>query len=240
MWKEKCKITDGGCDPEGGKRSIKAESQIGICGTDNGATEQSRNSVNAQEQKIQDLELKVANLEESANLSRPLLEIGISVRKRFFEQTKLKLLKQEANKEVVEEGNLAAHQPNIIADISLLLLRPKLKDAYITTLKAIFPTEFDEEGNLPSLRDMEWNDRIAEIANIRAMARVENLKIPEGQLDLMEKTVMKILELRFGGRFYGDLDAAERKMFMSNGLLNLILKQTRGVLDSCLALRESQ
>lgn len=73
-----------------------------------------------------------------------------------------------------------------IIEISLLLLRLHLRGWYFSTLPARPLTdEFDKEGTLPSLGGLDWNNKIAEISNIRAMGRVEGLDTPKEQLGLI-------------------------------------------------------
>ena len=88
--------------------------------------------------KLNTLQLEISRLKEVAHLTRPLLEIGIAIRKRYFEQAKYKILEQVSDPKIIQAGNTAAHHPNLIADIALLEYLPHVKVTYTPTIKAIF------------------------------------------------------------------------------------------------------
>ncbi|KAF7909261.1 hypothetical protein EAE99_011476 [Botrytis elliptica] len=72
------------------------------------------------------LQLNVNKLVQDLNLKKPLMLVGAAVRLRFLEQAKEFVINKrdrpELNRELRNEGNLAAHYGNIIADESLFKL----------------------------------------------------------------------------------------------------------------------
>ncbi|THV46742.1 hypothetical protein BGAL_0363g00090 [Botrytis galanthina] len=72
------------------------------------------------------LQLKVNELVQDLTLRNPLMLVGVTVRLRFLEQAKEFVVNKrdrpELNRELRNEGNLAAHYGNIIADESLFKL----------------------------------------------------------------------------------------------------------------------
>ncbi|KAF7948693.1 hypothetical protein EAE96_007887 [Botrytis aclada] len=78
------------------------------------------------EQKDANLQLKVKELVQDSTLKEPLMLVGAAVRLRSLEQAKEFVLNRrdrpEPNRELRDEGNMAAHYGNIIADESLFKL----------------------------------------------------------------------------------------------------------------------
>lgn len=72
------------------------------------------------------LQLKVNELVQDLTLRNPLMLVGVAVRLRFLEQAKEFVVNKrdrpELHRELRNEGNLAAHYGNIIADESLFKL----------------------------------------------------------------------------------------------------------------------
>jgi hypothetical protein len=76
------------------------------------------------------LEDKLEVAKKEAEEREPLVQVGIDIRKRFWEQTRARLEKGWPDRDLLEAGNAAAHHPNILADCALFSIENKqIEDA---------------------------------------------------------------------------------------------------------------
>ncbi|KAF7902159.1 uncharacterized protein EAF01_007457 [Botrytis porri] len=76
--------------------------------------------------KIQELQAKVVTLEEERTILEPLIEVGVAVRKRVFEQAKYAVSLGEifsrADHKIIREGNDHCHRAKCLADAAIFKL----------------------------------------------------------------------------------------------------------------------
>ncbi|TGO83025.1 hypothetical protein BPOR_0716g00010 [Botrytis porri] len=81
---------------------------------------------NMSSSKIQELQAKVVTLEEERTILEPLIEVGVAVRKRVFEQAKYAVSLGEifsrADHKIIREGNDHCHRAKCLADAAIFKL----------------------------------------------------------------------------------------------------------------------
>lgn len=87
-------------------------------------------------QRISDLERELKDVKEKRQLEKPLVEIGVAIRLRFWEQAMSLRNVCTADESIIEAGNRAAHRGAILADTSLFHLEYMPLSSFVTAFES--------------------------------------------------------------------------------------------------------
>ena len=80
---------------------------------------------------------------------------------------------------------------------------------------------------MTSIRQFDWDDKNAGIANLWAPNHVEKLGFSSQKLVDLQVYLVKLSKLAFGGRVYGELGVEEKRVVASDRQLDHLLENYR-------------
>lgn len=128
---------------------------------------------NSLERENKQLRRKLEKAERKAKLLHPLVVIGVQIRRRHLEHAgaRFGMPKEQL---VIQYGNRAAHEANLLADLAMLDELGQAGIRYHTVMKIIYKSIWSPRET-PGWEEIAWDDRNCDLLSIQATCRQENI-----------------------------------------------------------------